>query len=29
MNKEDDEDFGNSTNSWICNNTYVDGDVMK
>ena len=27
MTKEDDEDFENSTKSWICDNVYVDCDV--
>ena len=25
--KKDNEDFKNSTKCWICDNTYVDGDV--
>ena len=28
MTKEDDEDFENSTNCWIYDNTYVDGDEI-
>ena len=27
MNKEDNEDFENSTKFWICDNSHVDGDV--
>ena len=27
MNKEDNEDFENSTKCWICDNDYIDGDV--
>ena len=27
MTKEDNEDFENSTKSWICVNDYIDGDV--
>ena len=27
VTKKDSEDFKNSTKCWICNNTYVDGDV--
>ena len=27
MTKEDDEDFENSTNCWICAHVYVDGNV--
>ena len=27
MTKEDNEDFNNSTKSWICDNYYVDNDV--
>ena len=27
MTNEDDEDFENSTKSWICDNSYVDGDA--
>ena len=27
MTKEDDEDFEKSIECWICDNTYVDGDV--
>ena len=27
MNKEDNEDFKNSTKSWICDNDYVDNGV--
>ena len=27
MTKEDNEDFENSTECWICDNNYVDGDV--
>ena len=27
MSKADNEDFENSTKSWICSNTYADGDV--
>ena len=27
MTKEDDEHFENSAKCWICDNTYVDGDV--
>ena len=27
MTKEDDENFDNSPKCWICENTYVDGDV--
>ena len=27
MTKEDDENFKNSTKCWICDNTYVDGDL--
>ena len=29
MTKEDDEDFKNSTKCWICDNDYVDNDVIK
>ena len=28
MNKEDNEDFINSTKCWICDNDYVDNDVI-
>ena len=27
MTKGDEEDYQKSTNCWICDNTYVDGDV--
>ena len=27
MTKEENEDFENSTKSWICENDYVDNDV--
>ena len=27
MTRKDNEDFKNSTKCWICDNTYVDGDV--
>ena len=27
MTKKDNEDFKNSSKGWICDNTYVDGDV--
>ena len=27
MIKKDNEDFKNSNKGWICDNTYVDGDV--
>ena len=27
MTKKDDEDYENSTERWICDNVYVDGDV--
>ena len=27
MSKADNEDFENSTKSWICDNTYADSDV--
>ena len=27
MTKEDNEDFKNSTTSWICDNDYIDTDV--
>ena len=27
MNKEDNEDFENSSKCWICNNTYIDCDL--
>ena len=29
MNKEDNDDFRNSTNCWICDNAYVDNDVKS
>ena len=28
MTKEDNEDFKNSTKCWICDNDYVDNDVL-
>ena len=27
MTRKDNEDFKNSAKCWICDNTYVDGDV--
>ena len=27
MTKEDNEDFENSTNCWVCDNDYTDGDI--
>ena len=27
MTKEDNGDFENSTNCWICDNDYTDGDI--
>ena len=27
MIKKDNEDFENSTNKWICDNDYIDGDI--
>ena len=27
MTKKDNEDFKNSTKSWICNHVYVEGNV--
>ena len=27
LTKEDNEDFGNSTKCWICDNNYIDSDV--
>ena len=29
MTKKDDEDFENSSKSWICDNFYVKGDVKR
>ena len=29
MTKKDNEDFKNSSKCWICDNTYVDGDVNR
>ena len=28
MSKEDNEDFENSTKCWICDNNYIDNDVI-
>ena len=28
MTKEDDEDFESSAKCWVCDNAYVDGDVI-
>ena len=28
MTKEDHQDFGNSTNCWICDNDYINGVII-